>query len=384
MIFALPETHILYLPRPGRLSAYIRSRLRPLDIEPDTVDEILARYGLTATAPGRNLPNARRNRNLIVNTALGKKILKLYRDDWQPATILFEHSILNELARLDAPAPRPRRTENGRTFVHYHNHHYALFDFIPGKTYTSSFLLRSHRLRLMELSGCTLARLHRQLRGFRPEQQHHLGFGDYNGRRHRDMAWHETKVDALTAASRRLTDPEAAALADRLIRQSSVILDDLRRLDALLNQASLPRLIIHGDYGLHNLLFQSTSHATPVDFELSRLEWRLVDLVSCLSKLRYAGGDYDFESITHFMNGYRREFPIDDEEWQLFPHVWRFYRLMGAVQYWKSYFETDGPVRKLHSALDSIAQANWALANPDKILAINADWQGGRRVRTAA
>jgi Ser/Thr protein kinase RdoA (MazF antagonist) len=161
-----------------------------------------------------------------------------------------------------------------------------------------------------------------------------------------------------------------------MIQQSGAVLAAMNRLDEQLNQAPLPRLIIHGDYGLHNLLFQSTTQATPVDFELARLEWRLSDLVSCLSKLRYASGEYDFDSMTHFMDGYRREYPISDEEWMFFPQVWQFYRLMGAVQYWKSYFETSGPIRKLHSALDSIAQSKWALDNPEKILAINTDWRG--------
>ncbi len=377
MTFALPDIQFLYVPRPGRLSAFFRSRMRSLDIQLDTVTTILASYGLELTATPRNLPNARRNRNLIVQTNQGKKILKLYRSDWLSDTIIFEHSILHQLGHLNASAPRLLRTRNGQSYITFENDNYALFDFIEGKTYTSSFLLRAHRLKLMALSGQTLARLHQQLQGFQPQQQHHLGFGDYHGRRHRDLTWHINKVDELIAASRHLADEaEEATLADRLMRQSDIVLSQLSQLDEQLNLLNLPRLVIHGDYGLHNLLFQSKTEATPIDFELARLEWRLCDLVSCLSKLRYGQGNYDFESITAFMNGYQREFPIDDEEWQYFPQVWQFYRLMGAVQYWKSYFDTNGPIRKLHSALDSIEQANWAVNNSEKILAINPNWRG--------
>ena len=39
-------------------------------------------------------------------------------------------------------------------------------------------------------------------------------------------------------------------------------------------------------------------------------------------------------------------------------------RTIIAVQYWRSYFDTDGPVRKLESALDSIAQADLIAEHP--------------------
>lgn len=380
MTFAIPDSRILFVPRPGRLSAFVQSRLRSLDIDMGTVETILAHYGVSPKGTPRNLPNARRNRNLIVNTTRGRKILKLYRKDWLPSTIQFEHSILNELARQDEPAPRLMRTTNGRTVVKHHTQHYALFDFIPGKTYTSSFLLRPHRLRLMHLSGKTLALLHQRLIGFQPDSFHHLGFGDYRGARHRDVMWHEKKLAELDAASRHIDAPEDRALADQLRQKSDAILARLGQLDQQLSTLELTRLVIHGDYGLHNLLFQSVDHATAIDFELARLEWRLCDLVSCLSKLRYGNGRHDFESMTHFMDGYTEAFPIDDDEWHYLPQVWQYYRLMGAVQYWKSYFETNGPVRKLYSALDSVSHAEWAQQQPEQILSINRQRRGKARV----
>jgi hypothetical protein len=40
---------------------------------------------------------------------------------------------------------------------------------------------------------------------------------------------------------------------------------------------------------------------------------------------------------------------------------------MKAVQYWGSYFETNGPVRKLDSARDEVKQSTWALENPGRL-----------------
>ena len=359
---------VLYVPRPGRLTALVRSRLRSPDIERATVRAILsADYGLQLDGSPDNLPNARRNRNLIVETSRGRMVFKLYRADWRPETIDFEHSILRRLTELACPAPRLVPTRDGRTWVAHEGQSYALFDFIGGLNYSSSYLLRSHRLRLMALLGQVLAELHKRLAGFQPAGRHHLGFTGYDTPRQRDLAWHVAMVADLKARSVALADPEATANSAWLIERGDALLDELARLDGVLSQAGLLRVVIHGDYGLHNLVVQSLGRATPVDFELSRIEWRLSDLASCLSKLRTDGGGYDFESMCWFMRAYQAVFPIDSEEWRYFPAVLKYYRLMGAVQYWKSYFETNGPARKLASARDSLEQSTWAIEHPHEI-----------------
>jgi Ser/Thr protein kinase RdoA (MazF antagonist) len=225
----------------------------------------------------------------------------------------------------------------------------------------------------MGVAGQTLATLHQQLRGFLPDGGHHLGFKSYVEDRHRHLAWHKVKIEELEARSSRLDDPQDRAHADWLVEKSQFIFEELQRLDELLSGAALPRLIIHGDYGFHNIIFRASGLATPVDFELARLEWRLSDLVSCLTKFRFGNGAYDFESLQRFMGAYQSVFPLSDLEWGLFPQVWRFYKLMGAVQYWSSYFETGGPARKLVSARDAIDQADWANSHPQMLLSLKAE-----------
>lgn len=359
---------VICLPRPPRIIAYIRSRLRPLDIERETVSQVLACYGLELTRQPRNLPNTRRNRNLVVDTTAGKKVFKLYRRDWRTVTIQYEHSILNRLAQDAYPAPRLVASPHAETYISLGGQNYALFDFVNGSNYSSNFLLRTHRQRLMRLAGQTLASLHRQLVGFQPLGEHHLGFRSYSGSRQRDFSWHIVKIAELKEKSARVTVPEDQDHLAWLTQHSSYFLDEIGRLDEDLRQAPLPRVVIHGDYGLHNLLFQNMERAIPVDFELARLEWRLSDLVSCLSRFRYGKGPYDFESIRWFMQAYTAVYPLGEDEWQYFPRVWRFYRLQAAVQYWSSYIETRGPLRKLISARDAAAQADWAIEHAEIVL----------------
>lgn len=364
---------VIAVPRPGRILDTINSRLRSPDIDLETITEVLSRYGLRLTASPRNLTNTRRNWNLIVRTPAGIRILKRYRPDWRTSTIAFEHSVLGRLAETGFPAPRLVGTMAGYTWVNVASDSYCIFEFINGRNYSSSFLIRPHRVRMMRTAGTTLARLHKELAGFLPEGEHHIGYADYTGDRHRDMAWHERKVRRLSDRSEGLSVQEDCAHARWLVRHADQLLEEMANLDDRLRQAPLPRIIIHGDYGLHNLIYQGLGSAVPVDFELSRLEWRLSDLVSVVSKFRYKDGSYDSESINGFLHAYQVEFSIPEDEWRHFPLVWKFYKLMKAVQYWSSYFETDGPARKLISARDEIERAPWALEHPRRVEGFRGD-----------
>ena len=364
--YSQPNT--MYIPRPARLTAHITSRLRSADIEPHIVRAILAQYRLEPTAPSQNMPNARRNRNLIVHTNAGHMVLKHYRNDWTTNTIAYEHSILRYLAEINFPAPRLLTAVTNETCIHIDGLNYCMFEFVNGLNYSWTFLYRPHRMTLMRTAGQTLAKLHRQLLGFYPTGKHHLGFISYEGGRLRDVQWHIQKVSELKEGSFQLNDPNA----EWLIAHAEKILDEITDLTEKLKDAYLPRTIIHGDFGLHNLIFQDADHATPMDFELARLEWRLSDLVSCISKLRNRKGEYDMESVMELITAYQHEFLITDEEWQWFPLVWKYYKLAKAVQYWSSYFETNGPLRKLSLARDAVDQSVWLTNSPETVAGLRS------------
>jgi Ser/Thr protein kinase RdoA (MazF antagonist) len=354
------QLNTIYVPRPARLTAQINSRLRPADIETHTVQAVLAQYGLDPASRSQNMPNARRNRNLIVRTNAGRKVLKLYRNDWNTDTIAYEHSILQYLSEMNSPAPRLLATATGATCVNIAGQNYCVFEFIEGVNYSSTFLFRPHRMKLMRTAGYALARLHRHLLGFSPSGSHHLGFISRQGGRVRNAEWHIQKVSEFKERTQPLHDPNAKWL----MSHADKVLYEITELTETLADAYLPRTIIHGDFGLHNIIFQGADQATPMDFELARLEWRLSDLVSCISKLRNRKGDYDMDSVTELLTAYQYEFPIGDEEWQSFPLVWKYYKLAKAVQYWSSYFETNGPVHKLSLARDAVEQSTWLSKDP--------------------
>lgn len=363
---------IPHFPRPSRLSEFAKSRLRSLDIELEIVQSVLDCFGLELIEPPSNLPLSRRTRNLMLNTLAGKKVLKRYRARLEVPTIVYSHSILERLAELNIPGPRLSATPAGQTFVSLESGNYAIFDFIDGKNYSLSFVPPAYRHKLMWFAGQTLGRLHGALAGFMPEGWHHLGFVSYRGDWRRNLAWHSAKVDEMKEKSRYLSNEEEKLHANWLVLNCNYILDELGQLDETLRKPALPRSIIHGDYGLHNIVFNRNGVVTPIDFESSRLEWRLSDLASALSRLRYRNGVYNFESIRNFLEGYQSANLISADEWRFLPLVWRFHKLRASLIYWNSYFETGGPARKLISARDAVRQADWVIKHPDQLLKLNS------------
>lgn len=349
---------VLRVPRRSRITASLSARFEPGDVGAGALIEVLGAFGLEPVGSQRNLRLSRRSQNVVVDTHLGKKVVKIYRPQWTPDTVECGHSVLRRLEEVGFPAPVLVRTPEGRDQVQTRQGVAAVFGFLPGTNLSLNYMLRPDRLRITAEAGATLARMHRVLDGFEPSGAHHLGFVSLSGPRRRTAEWYAETLGSLADRSSDLADPEALGVARMLIERSDGLLDSIADLDTRMGTSSFRRVVIHGDYGIHNLLFAPDRSAVPVDFELSRLDWRVNDLISALGKHRYRNGSYDFESMQTFLSAYAARFPLDREEAAEFPGAWRLYKLHAAVQYWYSYFMTDGPVRKLHSAIDALDQAD--------------------------
>lgn len=352
--------HIFHLPRPARLIQYLKARIYPPKIEAETVCQVLKYYGLELTKPPQNLPFGRRNRLAVVYTTAGKKVLKLHKNRWKVSTILYEHSILTQLESIGFSAPRLVRTLNNETLVKIGTQNFTLFNYVEGTSFTSTFMPWAHRQKLHAIAGKTLAEFHKLLEGFLPQGQHHLGYKSYSEERWRDLDWHINILSNLPEKLRDWKNTEDKAHIDWFIEHRHHIQDWLCQLHENLTEISLPRLVIHGDYGIHNLQFHRDRTVTVHDFELARLEWRLTDLVTVLSR-------FEFDRSQPFMAAYQTEYPLSKEEWHFLPQVWQFYKLQGAIQYWNTFCEIGG-AHRLASARKRFNQADWAAAHKAQLL----------------
>lgn len=356
---------MFHVPRPSRLKALLRSRTRPLDIEPDIIQEVLMNYGLFTKRKPANLPLSRRTKNVVVSTNIGRIVIKRYRNILHTDGIRYIHSILSRLSELSFPTLKLIRTPSSADFISLKSGRYAVFNFIDGFNYSLDFILPSDRRKLFEKSGQVLALFHQALNGFQPLGAHHLGFISYAGGWQRDFEWFANKAHELIERSAKINIPDDKRLSDFLTSRVEETLEEFRRLDEKLSKVPLMRTIIHGDFGLHNLIFQKNGKMVLTDYETARLEWRLADLVSTLSRNRSQDTMYHFGSIKNFLTGYFSVSIIPEEEWHCLPDVWMFFKLRSVFIGWNTYFERGS---KLSSALDAYHQAKWVQDNAHTLL----------------
>jgi Ser/Thr protein kinase RdoA (MazF antagonist) len=341
----------LRLPQPARVVDGMVGRRRPPAIAAETCADILTRYGLTLSRPPDNIPYGRRNHNVVVTTPAGRKVLRRYRDVAERSSVAHEHAVLTELERCGFPAVRLQRTATGDTVVADDGRLYALFEFERGDNVTSYMLPGRSRKRIASIAGRTLARLHRDLADFAPQTAHHLGYDSVWGERSHDLGWY---LDALAELPTRtpVAGPAGQQHHRELAARSDQLGSWLSELHDRLEDGSLPRVMIHGDYGAHNLLFRTDGVAVVTDFELARREWRLVDLVIVLSRIR-------FDRAQAFIAGYRAHADVPADEWWHLSDVWQYYRLCGAVRSWDNHF-THGGEQRMATACARVAEAEWA------------------------
>lgn len=326
------------IPKPSLVTGWAAARLHRPRISEAVATRVVAQYGAQLVGRPANLSQTWRNRVVVIRTSAGRKVLKEYRETSNLETIAHEHSIIDHLEECDFPSTRLDHTPAGRSVVEVDGRLYASFDFEPGRNLTATIRSSAARGVLVERAGRTLALLHHDLRDFQPAGSHHLGADADSGDRERDLGWHLAALDRLRDEPL-ASESEVAAKDIRYLRQrADALRRDLVEAAGRVQDADLPTLLIHGDYGTHNLLFRRDGTAVVHDFELTRYDWRLLDIVIASLRLTPA-------QRGALIAGYRQEGDLPDRELDLLPWLWRYHLLSGAVRSWHVYSELGGEAR---------------------------------------
>jgi Ser/Thr protein kinase RdoA (MazF antagonist) len=340
----------LAVPRPGTLVEAISAVAHPPAIPVSELDTVLGLYGLSRTGRPRNFALGWRSSIVSILTGSGRMVVKRYRDGWDVRTIKHEHSILAELERVGFPAVRLVRARDGDSFVTEGGGRYAVFEYVGGRSVSGRYMTSGGRRSLFLHMGDTLGRFHTALDGFTPPFEHHLGYTTSSGGAPRDLDWHIQALEALLRPDS-VRHSDEIALMELMETHAGVVQARLLELDQRLTTAGLDAGVIHGDFGPHNVIFDRSGRTVVHDFELSRVDWRMVDLVGGLSRWRADAG-------RSFLEGYRRSSPDSVEDISMLPVVWEHYRLCGAIQSWHTFRELGDPDRlatakhRLSEALD--------------------------------
>lgn len=360
----------LYLPRPGLLYYNLIFRRRQPKVDLAKIKGVLAEYGLELMGDPQWPLGQGRGLTLVVHTPRGKKLLKRYKHTVIRPAITYEHSILTYLAQVDFPSPRLVTTKTGQTLVCRDEDNYALFDFIEGGfQYCRYVLFPGQAQHFVMIAGELLAILHTELQGCVPEGYNPNGFKSQNGDRWRELEWFLSRLTDCVAEASRLNGVAGGEHGAWLLTNAKYLEESLVQLDAMLKEASLPRLIAHGDYGPYNLLFRKNAPVVILDFEIARLDWRVFDLVDAWWRFcndRLLG--LRINKMIDLLDAYQSRLPLTKDELRLMPEVWKFLHIRRCIASWYKFNQTQAGFH-LVRARQHLKLVDWMIVNQDDLIA---------------
>ncbi len=348
---------LLYIPHPRRFYSLIKAYRGKPSIDPPTVREILNYYDLELIGPLKPISAGMRNESLAVNTSEGLKFLKRYKESLGETTIIQEHSILKHLAEKEFPAVRLIPAKLGQTLIHFKEHRYAFFEYINGFRVYDYIFLPTTRQQFIASAGKLLGSLHRVLNYFAPDGFNPDGFNPQTNRRWRDTEWFLNKIDdiRIRSSDKKFTRMKELSI---FIGESQNLGDSLVEIQKQLRPVNLPRQIIHKDFGPSNILFRKNEKPIVIDFEIARLDWRVVDLINGWEKFCNSKFGFSQKKMKIFLDAYQKEVRLSENEFKYIPLVWKYLNLTACIFSFHQFCLT-GSRPLLAYACRSFKKANW-------------------------
>jgi Ser/Thr protein kinase RdoA (MazF antagonist) len=210
------------------------------------------------------------NEVYIITTAEGRFVVKNCFKNNTPELVANEASLIQHLNTKGVPCPKLVPTKDGEPFLHYDNQFYIMSEFMPGYTPTWEVNL-SESIAIETMHA--MADFHRATAEFTPPHEidriHSL---DVTG----IQRWLQTlDVELKAADQNRQSVQKMKQLIVPLNKLAKDLEQDIQRSDL----SVLKQVYIHGDLHCFNLIFneEKTQYRGVVDFDFSRIDYRLVD-----------------------------------------------------------------------------------------------------------
>lgn len=329
-----------YLIRPQRLYAKWQANRKNISFEMPLIKEILTKYDLGLTDSPKPAIGGSRNKTYIIETSRGKKIFKQYKESLGEPTIIQEHSILNYLNKINFPATRLVPTKFGETLVHYNEQRYALYDFVDGFTLYDYVLSPSIRNKYISIAGRHLAMLHMALKNFIPQGFNPDGFNPETGERWRDINWYAKKLMDCKKKMKSFPKKSRLLKLSHVLDRAEYLEDLLFKNDTLLKTADLNYQMIHKDFGQANVLYTQQDSPVIIDFEISRMDWKIIDLIDGWVNFCKGRSELSFDKMKTFYNAYNDTVRLNENELAFIPVIWNFLNITKCILFLNKYCET--------------------------------------------
>lgn len=257
---------------------------------------------------------SQQDRNFIIDSALGRRLLKVNNSACSPAEAQAQHAVMRAVGRLGLAVPRPFPTVNGAELEvvgsDEERHVVRLLSFVEGSPLNDWDYLHDGVLSQM---GHTVGRISAE-----------LATVEHEGLR-RDTQWDLRRGTAV--ADGLLSHVRAQS---RRARVAEVLPGIRRRLEGV--SAGLPVQALHGDLTDDNLVARREASGQPlitgvIDFGDASYGWRVAELAIACSAVLHHRPEDPF-AVLPLIAGFDAEVRLDDAEIEA---LWPLLTLRGAT-----------------------------------------------------
>ncbi len=316
----------LRIPKPATIVSKLRGSGKEAtsSITMDEVDAVCRQYDwqhwrVVAILGGSN------STNLLLETDRGKQVLKRYH--WSLPSTQQEHSILHHLEAVNFPTPRLRLNRTGESCTMVGEEHYAIYEYLEGYELHHYLMLQRSKMRAVSHAGETLARFHLAMDGFVPDGRKFNGYHPESARLWRGQEWHLDILNRFRDATTPGSDsPQLTRFLRSIAADLSTLLHSAGDLFDPVDPA-LPRVVIHGDYAPHNVLYENARVKSVLDLGDACVNLRALDLARGVATFARAGTDeINLPIARAFIDAYQQLHTIHDKEIEMLNSLlqWRY------------------------------------------------------------
>jgi Ser/Thr protein kinase RdoA (MazF antagonist) len=287
------------LPKPSYLWSQLSPRQKPDPGLSKLIDHLAQIYRLGEIKNCYRAPYTN-SLNFFVITPQGKFVVR--RHNLSEAAVAYEHQILAYLNERSFPAPKMLLTEEGQGWVTVNETRYSLYEFVEGYSPTNFVWWPGARREIIAQCGRTLGKYHQVVADLRPTAYKWNGYRPTEHKRWREGEWFR---QALAEIQGWLQNSKATGPFDDFARSHLDAFEAMLRLESVVETRSeLSKLVIHGDYAPWNILFRIGRSPFILDFNESRLDLKVYDLMLATFWFAWRGDRLDLNRALALQQGY--------------------------------------------------------------------------------
>jgi len=238
--------------------------------------------------------------NFFLATAQGKFVVR--RHNLSEEAVAYEYQVLEYLQQCGFPAPRMLLNSKDRAWVSLDGALYSVYEFTEGYCPTNYLWSPAARREMLAQCGRTLGEYHRAVAGLAPATYKWNGYRSTEHRRWREGDWFRQVLADIRPL---LQKPTANRPGDDFVRSRIDAIEQMLDLESVVEQRSdLSKVVIHGDYSPWNVLFRPGQPPLVLDFNESRLDLKIYDVILATFWFAWGGDHLDQERAWAFQAGY--------------------------------------------------------------------------------